>query len=170
MAYDVNGTTTGVISDLPATSPDEVKGQMTRLLEQFVDDTPGVTDALLLSRDGMQQVRCSHMEADWADELAAAFAGMAGLAAGVSGPMRAKLPPQQVLVERDDALFLVTDAGVGRAFNKSGGSVATVLVVLARADANIGTVAYATGRLVTRFAPFMTTPVRARDGQSDGAA
>ncbi|MER5201205.1 roadblock/LC7 domain-containing protein [Streptomyces sp. NPDC002755] len=169
MTYDVNHSPTSAMSGPPAASPDEVKGQMTRLLEQFVQDTPGVTDALLASRDGMQQVRCAHMDGDWTDELAAAFSGMAGLARGVSGPMGAKLPPQQVLVERDDALFLLTDAGVGKAFNTNGATVSTVLVVLARSDANIGTIAYATGRLVTRFAPFMTTPVRARDGHSDGA-
>lgn len=169
MTYDVPDTTTAAPCELPPASPEEVRGQMARLLEQFVQDTPGVTDAMLGSRDGIKQVWCSHMDADWVDELAAAFSGMTALARGIKGPMGAQLPPQQVLVERDDTLFLLTDAGVGKAFNKSGTTVATVLGVLARSDANIGAVAFDIGRLVARFAPFMTTPVRARDGQ-DGSA
>ncbi|MFF4051952.1 roadblock/LC7 domain-containing protein [Streptomyces chartreusis] len=155
------------LSATPA-PPEQVKGEMTRLLDEFVKDTAGVTHALLASRDGMKQVVPSHMTTDshinWVDEMAAAFSGMAGLAKGVSGPNGDKLPVRQVLIERDDTLFLLVEAGVGAAFTTSGTSVATVLVVLTRTDANMGTVAFATGRLVQRFAPFMTTPVRARDG------
>ncbi|MEU9270036.1 roadblock/LC7 domain-containing protein [Streptomyces sp. NPDC048251] len=170
MTYDVHSAATPVSTELPPASTDEqVREQLVRLLEQFVRDTPGVTDALLGSRDGMKQVWCSHMAVDWVDELAAAFSGLTALAGGVKGPMGAQLPPQQVLVERDDALFLLTDAGVGNSFNKNGASVATVLGVLTRSDANIGAVAFDIGRLVKRFAPFMTTPVRARDGQDGGA-
>ncbi|TQJ37975.1 putative regulator of Ras-like GTPase activity (Roadblock/LC7/MglB family) [Streptomyces sp. SLBN-115] len=161
MAHDMHDTGSAV-------SADTVRGQISRLLEEFVKDTPGATDALLASRDGLPQVFCSHMEIGWVDQLAAAFSGMAALAKGVAGPMGAQLPARQVLIERDDALFLLTDAGTGHAFNKSGGTVPTVLVVLARTDANIGTIAYSVGRLIQNFAPFMTTPVRARHGQDGG--
>ncbi|MGW7047049.1 roadblock/LC7 domain-containing protein [Streptomyces avermitilis] len=162
MAYDSTNAATPVIS------PDEVKGQMTRLLDEFVNDTAGVAHVLLASTDGIKQVICSHMDPDWADGLAAAFSGLAGLAKGVTGPTNKTMPAQQVLIERDDALFLVTHAGTGSAFHKSGDTVATVLVILARTDANIGAVAFSAGRLVQRFAPFMTTSVRARDGRDNG--
>ncbi|MFE1289657.1 roadblock/LC7 domain-containing protein [Streptomyces sp. NPDC058751] len=149
-------------------SPAEIQGQMARLLDEFVTDTVGVTHAMLASRDGMKQAIPSHMDPDWADGVAAAFSGMAGLAKGVTGPTDKQMPAGQILIERDDTLFLATEAGTGSAFNANGTKVATILVVLARTDANIGTVAFAAGRLVQRFAPFMTTPVRARDGQGAG--
>lgn len=168
MTHDVNAAA-------PVISPEEVKEEMTRLIDEFVEDTPGVTHALLASRDGMKQVVPTHMlstkaDEDWADELAAAASGLAALAKGAKGPTGDKRPVQQILIERDDALFLLTEAGVGSAFTENGRSVATVLMVLTRTDANVGTVAFAVGRLVQRFAPFMTTPVRAHDGQGDGVA
>ncbi|MFB8775796.1 roadblock/LC7 domain-containing protein [Streptomyces broussonetiae] len=168
-------TMTHDVNTAPMISPEEVKEEMTRLIDEFVEDTPGVTHALLASRDGMKQVVPSHMNStkadqDWTDELAAAASGLAALAKGITGPTGDKRPVQQILIGRDDALFLLTEAGVGSAFTESGKSVATVLMVLTRTDANVGTVAFSVGRLVQRFAPFMTTPVRAHGGQGDGVA
>ena len=160
--------TNAAVASVP--SPDAVKGQMTRLLDDFVKSTTGVSHAMLASRDGLKQVFSSHMDPDWADELAATFSGMAGLAKGVTGPTDKQMAARQVLVERDDVMFLVTNAGVGSAFNQSGKTVATVLVALVATDANIGAVAFEIGRLVSRFAPFMTTLVRERDADGDGAA
>ncbi|MGW0489075.1 roadblock/LC7 domain-containing protein [Streptomyces olivaceus] len=159
MTYDVPA---------PSTAPTEVQAQMGRLLDEFVADTAGVTHALLVSRDGIKQAIPAHMDPDWADSLAAAFSGMAGLAKGATGPTNKQVPARQVLIERDDTLFLVTEAGTGKSFTTSGATVATVLVVLARTDANVGGVAFAAGLLVQRFAPFMTTPIRTRDSQGSG--
>ncbi|MEU9168519.1 roadblock/LC7 domain-containing protein [Streptomyces sp. NPDC048420] len=146
---------------------------MTGLLDEFVKDTTGVTHAVLASRDGIKQVHPSHMtskaDIDWLDELAAAASGLMSLAKGTTGPTGDKRPVQQLLIERSDSLFLLTEAGVGNAFTDSGKSVATVLLVLAATDANMGQVAYETGRMVQRFAPFMTTPIRLL-GQVDGVA
>jgi predicted regulator of Ras-like GTPase activity (Roadblock/LC7/MglB family) len=149
-------------------SPREVQGQMSRLLDEFVEDTTGVTHALLVSRDGLKQAVVSRMDGDWADEVAAAFSGVMGLAKGVKGPTDKSMPAGQVLIERADTLFLATEAGVGSAFSDSGTAVSTILVVLARPDANIGAIGFDAARLLQRFAPFMTTPVRARDGQGAG--
>ncbi|MEV7388890.1 roadblock/LC7 domain-containing protein [Streptomyces sp. NPDC091215] len=155
--------------DVPAViSSQEVQGQMNRLLDEFVKDTAGVTHALLASRDGMKQALVGNMDEDWADKVAAAFAGVTGLAKGLTGPTNKQMPASQVLIERDDTLFLTTEAGAGSAFHSDGKTVSTILVVLAGPDAEIGSVAFAAGRLVQRFAPFMTTPVRARDGQDAG--
>lgn len=152
----------------PVISPKDVQGQMARLLDDFVSDTAGVTHAVLGSRDGMLQAVVSHMDVDWAEKVAAAFSGVMSLATGVTGPTDKQIPAGQVLIERDDTLFLATEAGVGKAFTASGETAATILVVLARPNANIGTVGFEAGRLVQRFAPFMTTPVRTRDGQGAG--
>jgi predicted regulator of Ras-like GTPase activity (Roadblock/LC7/MglB family) len=145
-----------------------VQGQVTRLLDEFVKDTAGVTHALLATREGLKQATVSHMGDEWADPLAAAFSGVASLAQGMTGPTNKEMPASQVIIERPDTLFLMIEAGTGSAFNSSGETVSTILVVLARTDANLGSVGYAAGNLVQRFAPFMTTPVRARDGQDAG--
>ncbi|MFE6939710.1 roadblock/LC7 domain-containing protein [Streptomyces chartreusis] len=157
-------------STTPVMSPREIQAQMTRLLDQFVNDTVGVTHAMIVSRDGMKQAVCTDMDPDWADTMAAAFSGMAGVAKGVTGPTDKQMAAGQILIERGDSLFLATEAGTGSAFSANGTTVATILVVLARTDANIGTVGFAAGNLIQRFAPFMTTPVRARDGQGAGVA
>ncbi|MEU9190125.1 roadblock/LC7 domain-containing protein [Streptomyces sp. NPDC048484] len=164
MSYDTHDALAPVIS------PRDVQGQMTRLLDQFVQATPGATHAVLASTDGMRQAFCSPMQVDWVDELAAAFASLAGLARNVTGPKgKGKSEPvRQIMLERDDTIFLVTYAGTGSAFHQDLRTVATVLVVLVRPDANLGNVSYAVGRLVQKFADFMTTPVRERDGQDNG--
>ncbi|MDH6221491.1 roadblock/LC7 domain-containing protein [Streptomyces pseudovenezuelae] len=149
-------------------SPKVVQGQVTRLLDEFVKDTAGVTHALLVTREGLKQASVSHMEDEWADKVAAAFSGVASLAHGTKGPTDKTMPASQVIIERPDTLFLMTEAGTGSAFNDTGETVSTILVVLARPDANLGAVGYAAGHLVQRFAPFMTTPVRTRDGQDAG--
>ena len=152
----------------PVHSPKAVQGQATRLLDEFVKDTAGVTHALLVTREGLRQASVSHMEADWADTVAAAFCGVASLAHGTEGPTSKKMPASQVIIERPDTLFLMTEAGTGNALNATGETVSTILVVLAHPDANLGNVGYAAGQLVQRFSPFMTTPVRTRDGQDAG--
>lgn len=153
----------------PAALPPEIQGQMTRLLDDFVADTAGVVNALLVSRDGLKQAWDTKMATDWADRLAAGVCGLAALARDIEGHTGGKAPVQQVLVEREDTLFLITHAGQGHAFTGTGRTVATVLVILAEVDANVGTIGFEAARLVRRFDAFMTTPVRT-PGPLDGAA
>ncbi|MFF4500350.1 roadblock/LC7 domain-containing protein [Streptomyces sp. NPDC001401] len=166
MTYDVSLTE-------PVYALEHAREEMTGLLDEFVKDTTGVTLAVLASRDGIKQVFPSHMtskdEIDWLDELAASSAGLMALAKGTTGPTGHKLPVGQLLIERTDSLFLLTEAGIGHSFTDSGKTVATVLLVLVATDANIGQVAYDAGVMVQRFAPFMTTPVRVLS-QDDGVA
>ncbi|MCX2969400.1 MULTISPECIES: roadblock/LC7 domain-containing protein [Streptomyces] len=140
---------------------------MAWLLRQFASDTLGVTHAVLLSRDGLRLLD-SDVEKDWADELSAAFSGVASLAANITGPSRKKRPPTQVVIEREDCLFFVQSAGRSAAFdNRPGnerGEVDTILAVIATTDADAGTVGYEMGRLVHKFAPYMLIPVRVSTG------
>lgn len=141
----------------------EPKADMAWLLTQFAATVPGVTHALLLSRDGLKLLD-SDITRDWADELSAAFCGLASLAQNITGPIGKKLPPQQIVIEREDCLFFVQSAGTSAAFDDHPGAtrgmVDTVLGVITRADADAGTVGYETGRLVGQFAPYMVVPVR----------
>ncbi|MGJ5751508.1 putative regulator of Ras-like GTPase activity (Roadblock/LC7/MglB family) [Streptomyces puniciscabiei] len=140
---------------------------MAWLLRQFASETPGVTHAVLLSRDGLRLLD-SDVDKDWADELSAALAGVASLAANITGPTHKKRPARQVVIERDDCLFFVQSAGRSAAFEGHPGSergvVDTVLAVITAMDADAGTVGFEMGRLVQKFAPYMQIPVRVGTG------
>ncbi|MFF7095763.1 roadblock/LC7 domain-containing protein [Streptomyces rubradiris] len=137
------------------------------LLQQFTDELPDVTHAVLLSREGLRLLD-GGVEKDWADELSAAISGVASLAANVTGPTGQKLPAKQVLVERDDCLLLVQNAGGSKSFENQPGAVRgvvdTILVVVAIPDARVDTVAFEISRLIGRFADYMEVPVRAALG------
>ncbi|AJE87502.1 hypothetical protein SLNWT_7126 [Streptomyces albus] len=157
-----------VTGDAPAASgPQE---NMTWLLRQFAAEVPGVTHAVLLSRDGLRLLD-SEVDKDWADELSAALSGMASLAANITGPSHARRPVRQIIVERDDCLVFVQSAGRSVVFEghpgNERGEVDTVLAVIATADADAGRVGYEAGRLVARFAPFMKIPVRVGTGTGE---
>ncbi|MFJ8158398.1 roadblock/LC7 domain-containing protein [Streptomyces sp. NPDC094468] len=148
-------------------TPRGQRDNMAWLLQQFASDIPGVTHAVLLSRDGLRLLD-SGVEKDWADELAAAFSGLASIAANITGPNRTKKPARQVVIEREDCLFFLQGAGRSTAFdNHPGnerGAVDTILAVIAATDADAGTVGFEMGRLVTKFAPYMLIPVRVGTG------
>ncbi|MGW0998347.1 roadblock/LC7 domain-containing protein [Streptomyces sp. NPDC002523] len=158
-----------VTGDAPVTET-TASGQrdnMAWLLRQFASDVPGVTHAVLLSRDGLRLLD-SDVDKDWADELSAALSGVASLAANITGPSHKKRPARQVIIERDDCLFFVQSAGRSAAFgNHPGnerGEVDTILAVIATTDADAGTVGFEMGRLVQKFAPYMLIPVRVGTG------
>ncbi|MFH9862262.1 roadblock/LC7 domain-containing protein [Streptomyces sp. NPDC017202] len=155
------GTVTGVSA--PENSPSGQRDNMAWLLRQFAGDTPGVTHAVLLSRDGLRLLD-SDVDKDWADELSAAISGVASLASNITGPSHKKRPARQIIIERDDCLYFVQSAGCSAAFdNRPGnerGEVETILLVVATTDADAGSVGFEMGRLVAKFAPYMKIPVR----------
>ncbi|MDI3421897.1 roadblock/LC7 domain-containing protein [Streptomyces luteolus] len=143
------------------------RDNMVWLLRQLAADVPGVTHAVLLSRDGLRLLD-SDVDKDWADELSAAISGVASVAANTTGPSHKKMPARQVIIERDDCLFFVQSAGRSAAFeNHPGnerGEVDTILAVIATTDADAGAVGFEMGRLIQRFAPYMLIPVRVGTG------
>ncbi|MEU6553729.1 roadblock/LC7 domain-containing protein [Streptomyces sp. NPDC046915] len=158
-----------VTGDAPVTEA-TASGQrdnMAWLLRQFASDIPGVTHAVLLSRDGLRLLD-SDVDKDWADELSAALSGVASLAANITGPSHKKRPVRQVIIERDDCLFFVQSAGRSTAFDNHPGNergeVDTILAVIATTDADAGTVGFEMGRLIQKFAPYMLIPIRVGTG------
>ncbi|MET8981670.1 roadblock/LC7 domain-containing protein [Streptomyces sp. NPDC004539] len=136
-------------------------GEMAWLVTTFVDQTPGVTHAMLLSRDGLSLLD-SGLKKEWADRLAAAVSALASTATAIPGPGGAA-HPDQVLIERSDACFLIQSTGRTKAFDNR--TVDTVLCVVTEPAAVLRTVGLEMGRLVDRFAAFMTVEVRtAGDG------
>jgi predicted regulator of Ras-like GTPase activity (Roadblock/LC7/MglB family) len=108
---------------------------MAWLLRQFASETPGVTHAVLLSRDGLRLLD-SDVDKDWADQLSAALSGVASLATNITGPSHEKRPVRQVIIERNDCLVFVRSVGGSAAFNKHPGSERgerdTILAVMPR--------------------------------------
>ncbi|MGC5039947.1 roadblock/LC7 domain-containing protein [Streptomyces sp. DT190] len=158
-----------VTGDAPAseTTASGQRDNMAWLLRQFASETPGITHAVLLSRDGLRLVD-SDVDKDWADELSAALSGVASLAANITGPTHKKRPARQVIIERDDCLVFVQSAGRSAAFDNHPGNergeVDAILAVIATTDADAGTVGFEMGRLVQKFAPYMLIPVRVGTG------
>ncbi|MFD5240756.1 roadblock/LC7 domain-containing protein, partial [Streptomyces tendae] len=66
-----------------ATTASGQRDSMAWLLRQFAAETPGVLHAVLISRDGLRLLD-SDVGKDWADELSAAFSGIASLAANIT--------------------------------------------------------------------------------------
>ncbi|MFC3352103.1 roadblock/LC7 domain-containing protein [Streptomyces echinoruber] len=167
MTYDT--TAAGLTAEAGAEPPADLtpQGRMAWLLDRFVAHTPGVTHALLASRDGIKLLY-SEMTRDPADAMAAAVSGLSSLAANLTGPTGGKLAPRQIIIERDDCLFFVTSAGTSSAFTNHPGNtrgvVDTVLGVIARPDADVGNIGFEMDRLVQRFASHMVTAVRQDDG------
>ncbi|MBT2527812.1 roadblock/LC7 domain-containing protein [Streptomyces sp. ISL-99] len=163
---EMNHVTTGVAPASEATASHQ-REDMAWLLRQFAADVPGVTHAVLLSRDGLRLLD-SDVDKDWADELSAALSGVASLAANITGPGHQKRPARQVIIERDDCLFFVQSAGRSAAFEdhpgNERGEVDTVLAVIATPDADAGTAGFEMARLVQKFAPYMQIPVRVGTG------
>jgi predicted regulator of Ras-like GTPase activity (Roadblock/LC7/MglB family) len=157
----MNNVTSDALASVTAATVQ--RDNMEWLLEQFASEVPGVTHAVLLSRDGLCLLD-SDIDKDWRDELSAALSGVASLAANITGPTRKKRPARQVVIEREDCLFFVQSAGRSTAFkghlSSERGAVDTVLAVITTPDADAGTVGYEMGRLVQKFAPYMQIPVR----------
>ncbi|XUL85285.1 roadblock/LC7 domain-containing protein [Streptomyces galilaeus] len=163
MTHETSRTDGGDTMTAAAHGSDDPSRQMAGMLEEFVERVPGVTHALLISRDGLRMVD-SGIRKDWADKWAASLATLASLAENVPGPRGAASAMKQTVVERVDGMLFVSIAGTSAVFpNQPGnkdGVVATVLAVITEPEASAGTVGYEMGVLVDRFAPYMVAAVR----------
>ncbi|MVO90224.1 roadblock/LC7 domain-containing protein [Streptomyces sp. p1417] len=152
-----------VPAEASAAGPQEA---MAWLLRQFAIDVSGVTHAVLLSRDGLRLLD-SDVDKDWADELSAAVSGMASIASNITGPRNETHPATQIMIEREDCLVFVQNAGRAAAvegYPGTDGFVDTVLAAIATPDADAGRVGFEMGRLIGRFERYMLVPVRVSAG------
>jgi uncharacterized protein len=118
------------------------------LVARFVDAVPGVTDALVLSSDGLPMAVSPGLAADLADRLAAVASGFVGLANGVADPFDAGRVTQ-VIVELERGFVFVT--GISDGSN---------LAVVAANDCDVGLVAYEMAVLVERASTLLTPTLR----------
>lgn len=118
------------------------------LVSRFVEAVPGVTDALVLSSDGLPMAVSPGLAADLADRLAAVASGFVGLANGVADPFDAGRVTQ-VIVELERGFVFVT--GISDGSN---------LAVVASNDCDVGLVAYEMAVLVERASAMLTPTLR----------
>lgn len=118
------------------------------LVSRFVEAVPGVTDALVLSSDGLPMAVSPGLASDDADRLAAVASGFVGLANGVADPFDAGRVTQ-VIVELERGFVFVT--GISDGSN---------LAVVASSECDVGLVAYEMAVLVERASAMLTPTLR----------
>ncbi len=128
---------------------EEPTGGLDWLLDDLVDRTEHLRQAVLLSSDGLATAASAGLGAEDIDHLAALCSGFHSLAKGVGRQFDAG-GVRQTMVMLDDAFLFVTPAGEG-----------SCLAVLGGVQADVGQVAYEMALLVKRVGRRLSTPVRA---------
>ena len=122
--------------------------QLGWLLDNLVSRVANVSQALVLSRDGLVVAKSQGMSREQADQLSALAAGVHSLARG-TGQQVGGGEVRQTIIEMETAFLFVMAAGRG-----------TALAVLAQADANLSVMAYEMAMLVRRMGTHLTAVPR----------
>ena len=122
------------------------------LLDDLVTRVAPVSQAVVLSSDGLLLGSSDGLSREDADHLAAVASGFQSLARGATrhfdgGNVR------QTIIEMDNAFLFVTAAGEG-----------ACLAVLSLADSDVGVIAYEMAMLVTRVGKHLSAAPRTEVG------
>jgi predicted regulator of Ras-like GTPase activity (Roadblock/LC7/MglB family) len=124
--------------------PEQVAQNLSWLITDFVDNTPGVSHAAVISADGLVLAMSQGLPRDRADQLAAVAAAVNALADGASAIFEAGGVSQTVVEMERGFLFIMS---------VSDGSS---LAVLSPSEVDIGLVGYGMALLVERAGPVLT--------------
>jgi predicted regulator of Ras-like GTPase activity (Roadblock/LC7/MglB family) len=119
------------------------------LLDNFVDRTPGVDDAVVVSSDGLPMAVSRGLDRDAADRFAAVASGLIGLAYGAAGRFGGGAVTQ-IIIEMERAFLFVTGISDG-----------SCLAVVAEEHADVGLIGYEMVVLVERCGTVLTPELRA---------
>ncbi len=119
------------------------------LVANFVDRVPGVSEAVVVSSDGLPMALSGGIDRDAADRFAAVASGLIGLAYGAAGRFGGGRV-NEVIIEMEHAFLFVTGVSDG-----------SCLAVVAEADCDVGLVGYEMAVLVEKTGPFLTPELRA---------
>src|SRR4051795_10944224 len=119
------------------------------LVDNFVDRTPGVSEAVVVSSDGLPMAMSRALDRDAADRFAAVAAGLIGLAYGAAGRFGGGAV-NEIVVEMEHAFLFVTGVSDG-----------SCLAVVAEAACDVGLVGYEMAVLVERAGSVLTPELRA---------
>lgn len=114
------------------------------VLDNFVERTPGVQEAVLVSSDGLAMSASRRIERDAADRFAAVASGLVALAYGAAGRFGGGAV-NEIVIELERALIFVVGMRDG-----------SCLAAVADARSEVGLVGYEMALLVERCAPLLT--------------
>ena len=118
------------------------------LVNSFVDRTPGVSEAVVVSVDGLPMAVSEGLDRDAADRFAAVASGLIGLAWGAAGRFGGGAV-SQIVIEMENAFLFVTGISDG-----------SCLAVVAGANSDVGLVGYEMAVLVERAGSVLTPELR----------
>jgi uncharacterized protein len=119
------------------------------LLETFVEETAGVTDAMAVSSDGVLIARSETLEGQESDLLCAIIAGTAGMAMAASSNLAAGAL-ERVIITMERGFLFVSAIADG-----------SCLGVVATRECDVGSIGYQTSDLVHRAGELLTPALRA---------
>ncbi len=119
------------------------------LVNSFVDRVPGVTDAVVVSSDGLPIAASSGLDRDAVDRFSAVSSGLIGLAYGASSRFGGGAVTE-VIVEMQNAFLFVTGISDG-----------SLLATFAESGCDVGLVAYEMAVLVEKAGAVLTPELRA---------
>jgi len=128
------------------------------LVTDFVDRTPSVAHAIVVSADGLPLASSDGLQPDRVDQLGAVTSGLASLTQGAARVFEGG-PVTQTVVEMERGLLLVMAISNGSS-----------LAVLASADCDMGLVAYEMTLLVERVGGALTPGTRAGIQSANGSS
>lgn len=129
------------------------------LLENLVDNTPGATHALVLSRDGLKLCHTSELNMDKADQLAAIAAGVQALSQGASAEFGdGSGGVRQSMTEFHGGILFIVEAGAG-----------AHLAVLAADSADVGLIGHNMNEMIEQIGAYLTAPPRESANNSPSA-
>lgn len=129
--------------------PAAARGQdLDWLLDDLADRVEHFRQAVILSRDGLPIAATRDLGREDAERLSALAAGLQSLADGAGQHLDAG-EVRQTIVELEQALLFITNAGHGSCF-----------AALCPADADAGLIAYEMARLVRRAGPHLAARPR----------
>jgi uncharacterized protein len=119
------------------------------LIDNFVGRTPGVSEAVVVSSDGLPMAISHTLDRDAADRFAAVAAGLIGLAYGAAGRFGGGAV-NEIIVEMENAFLFVTGISDG-----------SCLAVVAESGCDVGMVGYEMAVFVERAGAVLTPELRA---------
>lgn len=119
------------------------------LVNNFVEQVAGVSEAVVVSSDGLPIAASSGLDRDGVDRFAAVSSGLIGLAYGAAGRFGGGAVTE-VIVEMENAFLFVTGISDGSLF-----------ATIAEADCDVGLVAYEMAVLVEKAGDVLTPELRA---------
>lgn len=114
------------------------------LVEHFVDHIPGVSEAVVVSADGLPMAVSKGLDRDAADRFAAVASGLIGLAYGAAGRFGGGAVTQ-IMIEMENAFLFVTGISDG-----------SCLAVVAASNCDVGLIGYEMAMLVSRTETTLT--------------